>query len=192
MGLLGLIGILLLCISYRHRKLAKRKEGRSVNSAARAGIWLKYDNKPEHPIAKALGGEIFLRNLEEKHGLRGSPNKHLSQDRTRTGWSKYFSTSWYHSGQNQRESVSTNTTGRALVNETRDQTGSYDGGWDAESRYSKASSFVSFESRTSRRDSSFTGRWSGIRWSYNKKMRASNASSGVLGSTLSTAGPSKL
>jgi hypothetical protein len=78
------------------------------------------------------------------------------------------------------------------VSETNGQI-AHGGGWDAESHYSKASSFVSIRSErsvASKRESS--GRWSGLRWSYQKKMRASNASSGVLGGTLGAGGVSRV
>jgi hypothetical protein len=182
-GLLGLLGLTLLLISYYHRRARKRKQGRTHSSMTPAGLWLKYGNrKQEDPVSQALGGEIFLRNLEEKHGLRR--DKSAGGDRRKTGWSKYFSTSWYHSSSNnQRGSVSTANTARALVNETRDHTGPYGGGWDAASRVSKASTFLSVASEDTK--PSVDGeRFSVSRWSYYKKIRASNASSGVLGSTL--------
>jgi hypothetical protein len=183
LGLLGLLGILLLCISYRRRK-SKQKASETHASVSPGGLWLKYGNrKNEHTLSKAIGGEIFLRNLEEKHGLK---RKESSNERRKTGWSKYFSASWYNG--NPRASASTTNTARALVNETRDQNAPYGGGWDAESHYSKASSFISEASVYSKRES-YNGRWSGIaRWSYNKKTRASNASSGVLGGTVGTVG----
>jgi hypothetical protein len=183
-GLLGLLGLTLLLISYYHRKSRKRKQGHTHASMTPAGLWLKYGNrKQEDPVSQALGGEIFLRNLEEKHGLRR--DKSAGGDRRKTGWSKYFSTSWYHSSSNnQRGSVSTANTARALVNETRDHTGPYGGGWDAASRVSKASTFLSVASEDTKPGSVEGERFSGSRWSYYKKIRASNASSGVLGSTL--------
>lgn len=182
-GLLGLLGLVLLLISYCHRKSRKRKGHNTHTSMTPAGLWLKYGNrKQEDPVSQALGGEIFLRNLEEKHGLRR--DKSAGGDRRKTGWSKYFSTSWYHSSGNQRGSVSTANTARALVNETRDHNGPYGGGWDAESRVSKASTFLSVASEDMKPGSVEGERFSGSRWSYYKKIRASNASSGVLGSTL--------
>lgn len=177
LGLLGLCGIVLLLISYCHRKSRQRKQHASVTPA---GLWLKYGGRKRiQTISKPISGEIFLRNLEEKHGLKRGPS---TNDHRRTGWSKYFSASWPHGNQGtQRISASTSTTAQALVNETRDHNGPYGGGWDAQSQYSKASSFVSVVSVDETRESS---RWSGVRWSYNKKTRASNASSGVLGSTI--------
>ena len=184
LGLLGILGLLLLLISYRRRQSRKNKADHSHASVSPAGLWLKYGNrKPEDPVSAGLGGEIFLRNLEEKHGL-----KRNQSELGRTGWSKYFSASWYHSNQPQRTSGSTTNTARALVSETNGQN-AYGGGWDAESHYSKASSFVSIRSERSdhsKRES--FGRWSGLRWSYQKKARASNASSGVLGNTLGAGG----
>lgn len=185
LGVLGLLGLILLCISYRHRRSRKGKQGKSHSSMSPAGLWLKYGNrKSEDALSKAIGGEIFLRNLEEKHGLK----RGADQGRGKSGWSKYFTTSWYHGGNNQRGSVSTSTTTQALVNETRDHQGPYGGGWDAESHYSKTSSFASVISVDPKRASSHSNRWSGmIRWSYNKRStKASDASSGVLGSTLGT------
>jgi hypothetical protein len=180
LGLLGLLGLILLVISYRHRKTAKKANGRSPKSITPGGLWLKYGNQKADPISQALGGEIFLRNLEEKHGLKRNP----TNDRRKTGWSKYFSASWYHSS-NPRASGSTSGTAQALVNETREQTGPYGGGWDNESRFSKASSFMSVVS-VSRDRQSESGRWSGggSKWDEHRKTRASNASSGVLGDTL--------
>jgi len=182
LGLLGLLGLVLLIISYRHRKAAQNsKKGKSHASVA-AGLWLKYGNQKresEDPYSKALGGEIFLRNLEEKHGLKRAPT-----DRRKTGWSKYFSTGWYHSSpNNQRASASTSATARALVNETRDHNGPYGGGWDAESRYSKASSFLSIVSVNDGKDMS-NGQWDRVSWNDQRRARASNASSGVLGNTV--------
>ena len=185
-GLLGLLGLVLLLISYYHRKSRKRKGHKTHTSMTPAGLWLKYGNrKQEDPVSQALGGEIFLRNLEEKHGLRRDKSA-AGGDRRKTGWSKYFSTSWYHSSgnNNQRGSVSTANTARALVNETRDHNGPYGGGWDAASRVSKASTFLSVASEDTKPGSVEGERFSGSRWSYYKKIRASNASSGVLGSTL--------
>lgn len=184
LGLLGLLGLLLLCISYRRRK-SRAKAAQNHASASPAGLWLKYGNrKNENTLSKAIGGEIFLRNLEEKHGLK---RKESGTERRKTGWSKYFSASWYNG--NPRASASTTTTARALVNETRDQNVPYGGGWDAESHYSKASSFVSDAPSVYSKHESYNGRWSGIaRWSYNKKTRASNRSSGVLGGTIGTVG----
>ena len=179
LGLLGLLGIILLVISYRHRKKAKKVNGRSPKSITPGGLWLKYGNQKQDPISQALGGEIFLRNLEEKHGLKRNP----TNDRRKTGWSKYFSASWYHSS-NPRASASTSGTARALVNETRDHNGPYGGGWDNESRFSKVSSFMSMVSVDQKRLSE-SARWSdGNKWDEQRKARASNASSGVLGSTL--------
>lgn len=179
LGLLGLLGIILLVISYRHRKNAKKANGRSPKSVTPGGLWLKYGNQKQDPISQALGGEIFLRNLEEKHGLKRNP----TNDRRKTGWSKYFSASWYHSS-NPRASASTSGTARALVNETRDHNGPYGGGWDNESRFSKVSSFMSMVSVDQKRLSE-SARWSdGNKWDEQRKARASNASSGVLGSTL--------
>lgn len=178
LGALGLIGLVLLIITYRRRKSQKIAQHTSISPA---GLWLKYGNKRDQP--PQIGGEIFLRNLEEKHGLnRGASTS--KNDRTRTGWSKYFSASWYH-GNPRISAGSTSTTARALVSETREHSGPYGGAWDVESSYSKASSYLSVESHYSRPERS-SDRWSnGIRWSYgNKKPRASNASSGVLGSTL--------
>jgi hypothetical protein len=179
LGLLGLLGLILLVISYRHRRTLKKAKGRSPQSITPGGLWLKYGNQKQDPISQALGGEIFLRNLEEKHGLKRNPT-----DRRKTGWSKYFSASWYHSS-NPRASASTSGTARALVNETRDHTGPYGGGWDNESRFSKASSFMSMVS-VDRTRLSDNARWSIVenKWEEHRKTAASNASSGVLGSTL--------
>jgi hypothetical protein len=174
LGLLGLIGIIFLLCSYRRRKAKKTTH----KSETPAGLWLKYGNKD--PNAKP--GEIFLRNLEEKHGVKRSQS-----EARRTGWSKYFSASWYMtSNPAPRASTSTSNTARALVNETRDHAGPYGGGWDTESRYSKASSLYSVEEHDTRRDT--FERWSGIRWSFVNKPRDSRASSGVLGDTLGTLG----
>ena len=187
-GLLGLLGLSLLLISYYHRRVRKRKQGRTQSGVTPAGLWLKYGNrKQEDPISQALGGEIFLRNLEEKHGLRRDKSAG-GRDRRKTGWSKYFSASWYNSSNNQRGSVSTANTARALVNETRDHAGPYGAGWDAASRVSKASTFLSVASEDTKPVSVEGERFSGSRWSYYKKIRTSNASSGVLGSTLGDTG----
>ena len=186
LGLLGLLGLLLLCISYQRRK-SKKKAAENHASVSPAGLWLKYGNRNnDNTLSKAIGGEIFLRNLEEKHGLK---RKESGTERRKTGWSKYFSASWYNSG-NPRASASTTNTARALVSETRGQNAPYGGGWDAESHYSKASSFVSDASASVySKHESYNGRWSGIaRWSYNKKTRASNASSGVLGGSIGSVG----
>ena len=75
LGLLGLLGLILLVISYRHRKTLKKAKGRSPQSVTPGGLWLKYGNQKQDPISQALGGEIFLRNLEEKHGLKRNPNR---------------------------------------------------------------------------------------------------------------------
>ena len=182
LGLLGLLGLVLLIISYRHRKAAQNSKKGKGHASVAAGLWLKYGNQKresEDPYSKALGGEIFLRNLEEKHGLKRAPT-----DRRKTGWSKYFSTGWYHSSpNNQRASASTSATARALVNETRDHNGPYGGGWDAESRYSKASSFLSIVSVNDGKDMS-NGQWDRVSWNDQRRARASNASSGVLGNTV--------
>lgn len=186
LGFLGLVGIILLFISKRHRKNQNAKKGKSHASVA-AGLWLKYGNQKqsrddENPYTKGPGGEIFLRNLEEKHGLKRAPT-----DRRKTGWSKYFSTGWYWSSSNNnahRASASTAGTARALVDETRDHTGPYGGGWDTESRYSKASSFLSVVSVGDGKGMSGGGQWDRVSWSDQRKTRASNASSGVLGGTI--------
>jgi hypothetical protein len=171
LGALGLVGIILLICSYRRRK-AQKRQTHSHKSATAAGLWLKYGNN--QPQSKP--GEIFLRNLEEKHGIKRSQS-----EARRTGWSKYFSASWYLTSNQPRNSTSTSNTARALVNETRDAPpGPYGGGWDAESRYSKTSSFFSVESSPDSRRDTFQ-RWSGIRWSF-VKPQDQRRSSGVLGS----------
>jgi hypothetical protein len=188
LGALGLIGLILLLISYQRRRAAKSSTRTSVSPAA---LWLKYGNNGKDnrnrpaPPNRTTGqppfqGEIFLRNLEEKHGLRRG-----ASERGRAGWSKYFTASWYRPDP-RASGDTTDSMAQALVRETREHSGPYGGGWDANSTYSKASSFISMASRSSRGPERGSSRWSsGLRWSYgNKKPRASNASSGVLGSTL--------
>lgn len=181
LGALGLVGLVLLIIAYRRNKRTKKSQHTSISPA---GLWLKYGNRRDRP--PQIGGEIFLRNLEEKHGL-----KRGNSERGRTGWSKYFSTGWYN---NRVSAGSTSTTARALVNETRHHTGPYGGGWDAESQYSKPESYMSGsvysvgkgEERGEERQSTTSHRWSDrFRWSLvNKKTRQSARSSGVLGNTV--------
>jgi len=178
-GILGILGVTLLIISRcRRRARSKNSKPNLRKPPSNNGLWLKYANQKEGRATPTLGGEIFLRNLEKKHGLRANtpqPQPIEQRDnREKTGWSKYFTTSWY--GKNNtadpRASASTAETARALVQETRQHNGPYGAGWDAESHYSKASSFVSVASHQSdrRRESTFSGRWSGIRWSYGKRL----------------------